>query len=55
MTPLHHDRTIIHDFGKEVNRMYNFGNRKHRRMIGIIGLVLAAALIITTVLAGLFV
>jgi hypothetical protein len=35
--------------------MYNFNNRKNKRIIGIIGLVLAAALIITTVLAGLFV
>lgn len=35
--------------------MYNFNNPKNRRMIGIIGIVLVAALLITTVLAGLFV
>jgi hypothetical protein len=46
---------IIYDFSCEVNSMYNFNNRKNKRIIGIIGLVLAAALIITTVLAGLFV
>jgi hypothetical protein len=46
---------IIYDFSGEVNSMYNFNNRKNKRLIGIIGLVLAAALIITTVLAGLFV
>lgn len=35
--------------------MYNFNNRKQKRWIAILGIVLAAALLITTVLAGLFV
>jgi hypothetical protein len=35
--------------------MYDFNNRKNKRLIGIVGLILAAALILTTVLAGLIV
>lgn len=46
---------IIYDFKREVNSMYNFNNPKNKRMIGLIGLILVAALMITTVLAGLFV
>jgi hypothetical protein len=35
--------------------MYNFNNHKNKRLVGIIGLVLVVALILTTVLTGLFV
>lgn len=35
--------------------MYNFNSRKNKRIIAIVGIVLAAALLITTVLAALFV
>lgn len=35
--------------------MYNFNNRKNKRLISIIGLVLAAAMVITTVVAGLII
>lgn len=35
--------------------MYNFNNRKNKRLISIIGLALAAAMVITTVVAGLII
>lgn len=35
--------------------MYNFNNPKNKRVVGTIGLILAGALLLTTILAGLFV
>lgn len=34
--------------------MYNFNSSKKKRWIGIIGIILVAALLITTVVSGLF-
>lgn len=35
--------------------MYNFNNPKNKKTIGMIGIILVAALMITTILAALFV
>ena len=40
------------DFKMEVNHMYNFSNRKNKKMIVIVGLVLVAAMLVTTLAAA---
>jgi hypothetical protein len=39
----------------EVKSMYNFNNSKRKKWIALTGLILAAALLITTILSGFFV
>lgn len=46
---------IINYFGIEVNRMYNFSNKKNQKWIGIIALVLVIAMVVTTFVSAFIV
>ena len=40
-------------FGNEVNRMYDFTSKKKKKMIVTIGLILAVAMVVTTIASAL--